>query len=167
MSEYPRIDVSVDAVVFGYQPGENLSVLLIRRKNDPYKGCWALPGGFVEADEALDKAAFRELKEETGIEPDHLEQLYAFGDPKRDPRKRVVSIAHFTIVKKNDHHPQAADDAESLAWRSIEKLPALAFDHSLILEMAMKRLKATLQDKDNNLFKSLSTAEKKEALSCL
>lgn len=139
--EYPRIDLTVDAVVFGYKPDEGISVLLIKRKHDPYKGAWAIPGGFVEADEALEDAVARELKEETGIEVNYLEQLYTFGSPKRDPRKRIVSVAYYALVKPDIYEVHAADDAEGAEWFNIEKLPRLAFDHAEILEMAIFRLR--------------------------
>jgi 8-oxo-dGTP diphosphatase len=141
MSEWPRIDVSVDAVVFGYRPDEGISVLLIKRKHLPYKGSWAIPGGFVEANESLEKAVKRELKEETGIEVNYLEQLYTFGDPKRDPRKRVVSVAYYGLVKRDTYEVHASDDAADAEWFNIAKLPSLAFDHRRILEMAIFRLR--------------------------
>src|SRR5215204_3808765 len=127
--EYPRIDLTVDAVVFGYKPNEGISVLLIKRKHDPFKGSWAIPGGFVEVDESLEHAVSRELKEETGIEVNYLEQLYTFGDPKRDPRKRIVSVAYYALVKPDIYEVHAADDADGAEWFNIEKLPKLAFDH--------------------------------------
>jgi 8-oxo-dGTP diphosphatase len=139
--EYPRIDLTVDAVVFGYNPNEGISVLLIKRKHEPYKGTWAIPGGFVEVDESLEHAVSRELKEETGIEVNYLEQLYTFGDPKRDPRKRIVSVAYYALVKPEIYEVHAADDAEGAEWFNIEKLPRLAFDHKAILEMAVFRLR--------------------------
>ncbi|MCE3227036.1 MAG: hydrolase [Bacteroidetes bacterium] len=139
--EYPRIDITVDAVVFGYKPDEGISVLLIKRKKDPFKGTWAIPGGFVEVDESLEHAVSRELKEETGIEVNYLEQLYTFGEPKRDPRKRIVSVAYYALVKPDIYEVHAADDAEGAEWFNIEKLPKLAFDHKYILEMAIFRLR--------------------------
>lgn len=139
--EYPRIDVSVDAVVFGYKAGKGISVLLIRRGRKPFKGSWALPGGYVEADESLDHAAARELKEETGIELNDLEQLYTFGNPRRHPVKRVISVAYYTLVKQDSYKAKASDDATATKWFSIEKLPDLAFDHKEILEMAIFRLR--------------------------
>jgi len=139
--EYPRIDLTVDAVVFGYKPNEGISVLLIKRKHEPFKGTWAIPGGFVEQGESLEHAVSRELKEETGIEVNYLEQLYTFGDPKRDPRKRIVSVAYYALVKPDIYEVHAADDADGAEWFNIEKLPRLAFDHKAILEMAIFRLR--------------------------
>jgi 8-oxo-dGTP diphosphatase len=140
MSEHEEINVSVDIVVFGHDNGDT-SILLIKRKNDPFKGQWALPGGFVEADETLMQSAIRELKEETGIELTDLEQVGVFDDPKRDPRKRVISIAHYTSVEKNKFVPKGADDAEDAKWFSLDQLPSLAFDHAKILEAAKTKLK--------------------------
>lgn len=141
MKEFARIDISVDAVVFGYKPNEGISVLLIKRKREPYKGVWALPGGFVEGNESLENAVARELKEETGIEVNYLEQLYTFGEPKRDPRKRIISVAYYALVKPDIYEVHAADDAEGADWFNIENLPKLAFDHTEILSMALFRLR--------------------------
>lgn len=135
---YPQhIYVMVDAVVFTYQQ-EDLQVLLIERKNDPFQGKWALPGGFVEDDEPLDTAAYRELEEETGIKADALTQFHAFGQPGRDPRGRAVSIAYFTKVNREAVTPRADTDAANVQWFSINALPDLAFDHAEILAKARK-----------------------------
>ena len=138
------IRVSVDAVVFGYDPSEGVSVLLITRKYEPFKKFWALPGGLVENEESLEDAVRRELKEETGIDVNYLEQLYTFGKPGRDPRNRVVSVAYFGLVRPKDYQLNATTDAESAAWFNIKKLPKLAFDHKQILEIAIKRLRGKL-----------------------
>lgn len=114
-------------------------VLLIRRAREPFKGLWALPGGFVDKDETLEKAAARELFEETGLEGIELKQIGAFGDPGRDPRGHTVSIA-FGAVLEHQPEPTAADDAEDCAWHSASRLPVLAFDHSKILREAYRRL---------------------------
>ncbi len=133
---YPQhIYVMVDAVVFTYQQ-EDLQVLLIERKNDPFRGKWALPGGFVEDDESLDTAAYRELEEETGIKADELTQFHAFGKPGRDPRGRAVSVAYFTKVNRAKVIPRADTDAANVQWFSINTLPELAFDHADILAKA-------------------------------
>lgn len=133
---YPQhIYVMVDAVVFTFQ-NEDLQVLLIERKSDPFKGKWALPGGFVEDDESLETAAFRELEEETGIKAAELHQFHAFGKPGRDPRGRAVSLAYFTKVNKESVNPKAATDAANVDWFSMNALPELAFDHAEILEKA-------------------------------
>src|SRR5262245_33017343 len=123
------IKVAVDAVVFGYDPEEGVSVLLIRRKYEPFQKSWALPGGFVNDDEALEQAVRRELKEEAGIDVSYLEQLYTFGKPDRDPRNRTISVTYYGLVKPKDYQISAQTDAEDVAWFNIKKLPKLAFDH--------------------------------------
>ena len=140
MSKYPEIKVTVDAVIFGKKESEGLSVLLIKRKKDPFKDLWAIPGGFVEEDEPLEKAAMRELEEETGIKIKSLTQLHAFGEPGRDPRARTVSVAYYGVVDTDKHKPNAGDDAKDAAWFKLDELPELAFDHKKILEFAIKRL---------------------------
>lgn len=141
MSEWPRIDLTVDAVVFGYRPDEGISVLLIKRKNEPFKDKWAIPGGFVDKDESLEHAVQRELEEETGISVNYLEQLYTFGAPFRDPRKRVVTVAYYALVRPDIYEVHAADDASDAQWFNINELPELAFDHNQILDMAVFRLR--------------------------
>lgn len=139
--KWPRIDVTVDAVVFGYDASEGISILLIKRKNPPFKGDWAIPGGFVDKGESLEDAVYRELKEETGIEVNYLEQLYTFGEPDRDPRKRIISVAYYGLVKPDAFVVHAADDADDADWFKIDELPPLAFDHKKILDMALFRLR--------------------------
>lgn len=138
-----EIKLTVDAVVFGYEEGD-ISVLLIRRKYEPFKGQWALPGGFVLKDESLEDAVERELNEETGIKINYLEQLYSFGNLARDPRGRVVSIAYFGLVRPDTFKIIAATDAQEVSWFSTNSLPSLAFDHQDILKMAIERLKAKI-----------------------
>src|SRR5688572_20893939 len=99
--ELSPIKVAVDAIVFGYSKADGVSVLLIQRKYDPFKNTWAIPGGFVLEKESLEEAVRRELSEETGISVNFLEQLYTFGEPERDPRQRVISIAYFALVKSS------------------------------------------------------------------
>lgn len=135
-----NIKVAVDAVVFGYQQKE-LSVLLIKRGIEPFKGAWALPGGLVLEDESLEHAVERELLEETGVTIDYLEQLYTFGTPKRDPRNRVISVTYFGLVSPNHFKISANTDAAEVQWFPIHELPKLAFDHNLILTTALQRLK--------------------------
>lgn len=137
------IKLSVDAVVFGYEEG-NISVLLIKRKYDPFKGQWAIPGGFVLDDESLEEAVERELFEETGIKINYLEQLYTFGKPDRDPRGRVVSIAYFGLVRPNAFKIYASTDADQVQWFNINDLPKLSFDHGVILKVAIERLQAKI-----------------------
>ncbi|MGG8495475.1 NUDIX hydrolase [Tenacibaculum sp. TC6] len=134
-----NIKVAVDAVVFGYEQKE-LSVLLIKRGIEPFKGTWALPGGLVLENESLEDAVQRELQEETGVTIDYLEQLYTFGAPGRDPRNRVVSVTYFGLVSPNHFKINADTDADEVQWFSIHKLPKLAFDHATILDTGLKRL---------------------------
>ena len=138
------IKVAVDAVVFGYESKGSLSVLLIKRGVEPFKNSWALPGGLVLEDESLEAAVKRELKEETGVKIDYLEQLYTFGKPKRDPRNRVVSVSYFALVRPNHFKIKADTDADEAQWFPVNKLPKLAFDHKTILKTALVRLKGKL-----------------------
>lgn len=137
--EYPRAALTVDCVVFGFDEGE-LKVLLIERGLAPFKGKWALPGGFVRVEETVDEAARRELSEETGLANVFLEQLYTFGAVKRDPRERVVSVAYYALVKLAEHPAMGATDASDAAWFPVTRPPALAFDHAEILQIALARL---------------------------
>ena len=146
MSIQKNIDLTVDAVVFGYHKKDGISVLLIRRKYEPFTGKWALPGGFVLEDESLEEAVKRELKEETGVSIDYMEQLYTFGNPKRDPRKRIVSVAYFCFVQTSDFNELiASTDAEEAKWYNIKHLPDLAFDHSQILNTSIERLRSKIK----------------------
>jgi 8-oxo-dGTP diphosphatase len=140
------VKVAVDAIVFGYSKEDAVSVLLIQRKYEPFKNGWAIPGGFVLDDESLEEAVHRELQEETGISVNYLEQLYTFGEPKRDPRQRIISVAYFGLVKTAQYHQlKASTDAENAKWFSIKKLPLLAFDHKQILNVAIERLRAKIK----------------------
>jgi 8-oxo-dGTP diphosphatase len=144
---YPRPSVTVDCVVFGLDglELEDLKVLLIERGREPFAGCWALPGGFVDMGEDLETAARRELEEETGVTIGYLEQLYTFGAPQRDPRGRVISVAWYGLVRTLDHTPTGADDANEAAWFPVVSPPPLAFDHQQVLTMAHERLKAKIR----------------------
>lgn len=137
--EHPHPAVTVDCAVFGLDE-DGLKALLIQRDVEPFAGRWALPGGFVRPDEGLEEAARRELREETGLERLFLEQLYTFGDPGRDPRERVITVAWYALVRLADHRVQAATDARQAAWFPVDDLPALAFDHDAILAAALTRL---------------------------
>src|SRR5437868_6174051 len=142
--QYPRPALTVDCVVFGCDEAE-LKVLLIERALEPFKGRWALPGGFVRVDETLDDAARRELEEEAGLKNVFLEQLYTFGALNRDPRERVVSVAYYALVKLAEHETKAATDAADARWFPISKGPKLAFDHAEILATALSRLKGKVR----------------------
>lgn len=141
----PTIRLAVDAVVFGYDPKDGISVLLIKRKYDPFQGKWAIPGGLVLENESLEKAVERELEEETGVKVDYLEQLYTFGEVNRDPRNRVVAVAYYGLVKKSDFHLYASTDAEDAKWFNWDELPPVAFDHAEILDTAIKRLRGKIR----------------------
>lgn len=141
MTKYTsEIFVTVDAVVFGkHQSG--VSILLIQRKNEPYKGLWALPGGFVDKNEDLEAAAVRELEEETSLKVTAMQQVGAFGKPGRDPRAHMVSVAYATTVDLEQARIAAADDAADAQWFAIDNLPQLAFDHEDIINAAIKKVK--------------------------
>jgi len=138
--QYPRPCVSADCVVLAMQ-NESLRVLLIQRGNDPFKGQWALPGGFLDMDENLDQAAKRELEEETGLSGVNVQQFHAYGDVGRDPRARVISIAYAAMVRIERHQAAAADDAVDARWFPVRRLPRLAFDHREIVKQLMQSLK--------------------------
>lgn len=142
--EYPRPAVTVDCVVLGLDT-DDLKVLLVRRGVEPFRGAWALPGGFIRADESLDDAARRELAEETGIQEVFLEQLYTFGAPGRDPRGHVVTVAYYALAKLSDFRLTAATDAADARWHPLSALPALAFDHATIVETAVTRLRGKVR----------------------
>ena len=139
--EYARPALTVDCVVFGLDETD-LKVLLVRRDLEPFRGRWALPGGFVHLEETLDEAARRELEEEAGVRAVFLEQLYTFGALDRDPRERVVSVAYYALTRLASHALRADTDASDAGWFSVDEPPALAFDHEHILEVALERLRA-------------------------
>lgn len=138
--DYPRPAVCTDCVILGAPDAEDhqplhtaLGVLLIQRNREPFAGTWALPGGFVEIDEPLEVAAYRELREETGLEPAALQPLGIYGAPGRDPRGRTISAVYTTVVRRGDAQIIAGDDAGEAAWFPAAEPPALAFDHAEIL----------------------------------
>jgi 8-oxo-dGTP diphosphatase len=137
-----KIALTVDAVVFGYTPQTALHVLLIQRKLPPFAGHWALPGGFVRTAETLEGAVQRTLREESGIEPDYLEQLFTFGNPGRDPRGQIVSVAYYVLVKPSKFTLETGADIEDVRWWPLHELPGLAFDHQEIIHFAHSRLKS-------------------------
>lgn len=135
---YPRPAVTADAVIVTREAKPRL--LLIRRKHAPFAGKWALPGGFVNMEETLEAAARRELFEETGVRAEKLEQLQAFDEPDRDPRERIITVAFLGRVDPGKSKARAEDDAAEVAWFGLDDLPALAFDHDLILRLARRHL---------------------------
>ncbi len=144
MSENQNIRIAVDAIVFGYQNNQ-LFVLLIQQKFGTETSYWALPGGLVQNNESLHDAVNRELKEETNVEVNYLEQLFTFGDNvNRDPRNRVISVAYFALVDSSKLEIKADSDAEKVQWFSVDKIPSLAFDHNSMIENAIIRLKSKL-----------------------
>ena len=135
---YPHPAVAVDCVIFGYD-GSNIKVLLIQRKNYPYKTSWAFPGGFINMNETAEEAACRELEEETGLKGVVVRQLYTYTDIERDPRERDISIAHYALTRITE--VKAGDDAKNVRWFPLNEIPNLAFDHDIILNKALNTLK--------------------------
>lgn len=142
-SDYPKPSVTVDVVIVTLR-GEELQVLLVKRDIAPFKGKWAIPGGFVHLDESLEAAARRELQEETGVTDVYLEQLYTFGNPGRDPRGRVISVAYIALVPA-PLVVEAGSDAREARWWPLKELPALAFDHDKIVQLALTRLRYKIE----------------------
>lgn len=140
-SPYWHPAVTTDAVVFGFD-GEKLNVLLIERGGEPFKGSWALPGGFIrEDDESAEAGVYRELHEETNVDDIFLEELQTFSRADRDPRERVITIAFFALVVKDKYVIKGGDDAKTAKWFAIDELPELAFDHAEIIQTALERLR--------------------------
>jgi len=136
--QYPRPSVTADAVLFAEREGE-VFVLLIRRGNEPYKGCWAFPGGFLNMDETVARCAERELEEETGIKLTGMQLVGIYSDVERDPRGRVITAAYTAMTTMPE--ATAADDAAAAQWWPLNALPQLAFDHETILRDAMRVMK--------------------------
>jgi 8-oxo-dGTP diphosphatase len=136
--KYPHPAVTADCVIFGFD-GLNLKVLLIQRGIEPFKGRWAFPGGFMQMDETIEECARRELREETGLVTNSVEQFYTFSDVNRDPRERVITVAHYALVRLSE--VKGGDDAASASWFTMDEIPCLAFDHDRILRMALSTLK--------------------------
>lgn len=132
-------------MIFTLQAGA-LHVLLVRRRHAPFAGVWALPGGLIRPDEPLEAAARRELEEETGVRDVYLEQLYTFGDPARDPRGRVISVAYFALIRADRRMLPSAGAASDVGWFAMGAVPQpLAFDHQRILAVALDRLRSKLE----------------------
>jgi 8-oxo-dGTP diphosphatase len=140
---YPHPAVTTDVVLFTIRDGR-LQLLLIRRGGEPFKGHWALPGGFLDIAEDLDECALRELEEETGVSGVYLEQLRTYGRPGRDPRERVISVAYYALAPSERLTIKAASDAAEASWFPTAELPPLAFDHAQIILAAHERLVAKL-----------------------
>jgi 8-oxo-dGTP diphosphatase len=143
MARASEIFVTVDIVILTLRE-DDLQVLLVKRRNPPFEGRWAIPGGFVQPDESLEDAAARVLYEETGVRGVHIEQLFTFGTVDRDPRGRMVTVSYFALVPA----PlvlQAGNNAADAAWKSVYALPEMAFDHDEIVGYALKRLRYKLE----------------------
>lgn len=136
--KFPHPSVTTDCVIFGFD-GAELNVLLIKRGIDPYKGRWAMPGGFLNPEETAEEGARRELMEETGMQQAYMEQFHTYTAPDRDPRERVITIAHLALVKMQQ--VKGGDDAAEARWFPICRVPQLAFDHDAILRDALTRLR--------------------------
>lgn len=142
-SKYDKPSVAVDILLFTVEDGL-LKLLLVKRNEEPFKDRWALPGGFVKMNESLDEAAIRELGEETGVKNIYMEQLYTFGEPKRDPRTRVISITYMALATKTNWQLTASGDANQAKFFPTSELPKLGFDHLEIFKYGLERLRSKL-----------------------
>ena len=149
--KYPHPAVTADCVIFGFDGSNKMKVLLIQRGNDPYKGKWAFPGGFMNIDETTEQCARRELEEETGLKDIAVEQFYTFSDVNRDPRERILSVAHYAIIRLSD--VKGSDDAAKAQWFSIDEIPSLAFDHEFMFQKAIQIIKEKIISKSKDLDK--------------
>ncbi|MHC4109943.1 MAG: NUDIX domain-containing protein [Planctomycetota bacterium] len=139
--KWPRPMVAADAAVFCFFAGK-AKLLLVERRNEPFKGKWCLPGGFLEIDEELEDGVVRELVEETGLTGVRLEQVHTFGRCGRDPRGRVITVTYMGIAQEGKSKVKAGDDAAQALWFDIDKLPTdLAFDHNDVTKYVIRRLK--------------------------
>jgi 8-oxo-dGTP diphosphatase len=139
LDKHIKPSVTVDTIIFTIKSGE-LRVLLVKRNVNPFKDKWVIPGGFVNIDQSIRDAAMSKLAEKTGVKDVYLEQLYTFGNPKRDPRGRVITVAYFALIS-SENLTLKKDEMYDAHWFAIDKLPALGFDHKEILDYAIKRLK--------------------------
>lgn len=140
-SDFPKILVAVDAIIFGFNENElELKLLLLKRQFEPEKGNWSLMGGFVDPEESLDNAAQRIVKKLTGLSQVYMEQLYAFGDLNRDAGGRIISVAYFSLIKINEHDSELVKN-HGASWISVSKLPELIFDHGEMVKRAMRKLR--------------------------
>ncbi len=140
-SDFPKILVAVDAIIFGFNENElELKLLLLKRRFAPEKGNWSLMGGFVDPEESLDNAAHRIVKNLTGLNQVYMEQLYAFGDVNRDAGGRIISVAYFSLIKINEHDSELVKN-HGASWISVSTLPKLIFDHGEMVKRAMRKLR--------------------------
>lgn len=138
---YEQPAVTVDLVLFTVN-ADVLKVMLVRRAEEPFVGYWSIPGGFLKAGESLEEAALRVLREKTGVANVYLEQLYTFGEPKRDPRARVITVTYIALLAWQNLVQPESSKVTDLTWNSVDRLPKLAFDHREILGYGVKRLRA-------------------------
>ena len=143
-NQYERPSVTVDVIIFSLVD-DDLQLLVAKRTHPPFKGKWAVPGGFVRMNESLEVAAARKLEEETGVVDVYMEQLYTFGEPSRDPRTRVITVAYIALVPQTAIVQKAPSEGKETAWVSVYDLPELAFDHSYIVNYAFQRLRYKLE----------------------
>ncbi|MBP3419162.1 MAG: DUF4491 family protein [Marinifilaceae bacterium] len=141
---YPHPAITADCLLFAYHKGE-LEVLLIERGGEPYKGYWAIPGGFMEMDETTESCSRREMMEETGIKVNYLKEVKSYSNVNRDPRERVVTITYCTLEQKDNVTPEAGDDAQNVAWFPIRNLPKLAFDHKEMIIDSIHVMKCEIE----------------------
>ena len=144
---YPHAAITADCIVFGYDPNKTLRVLLVKRRNEPYKDCWAFPGGFMEIDEDLETCARREVMEETGMALGEVFQFRSYSAVDRDPRARVITVVHFAFEALAE--VKGSDDAAEARWFDIDNLPKLAFDHRTIIHELFEFLEDVIY---NDLF---------------
>jgi 8-oxo-dGTP diphosphatase len=137
--KYPRPAITTDCLIFS-ESNNQLYLLLIQRDSPPFEGKWAFPGGFVEIDENIDNAAYRELKEETGIENTELHQFKTYGEVNRDPRGRTISVVYYGFIRPDNTSSEAGSDARATKWFPVNNLPELAFDHDKIIREALDYL---------------------------
>ncbi len=138
---YEQPAVTVDLVIFTVDHNL-LKVMLIKRAENPFADCWSIPGGFLKSGESLDGAAMRVLKEKAGVENVYVEQLYTFGEPKRDPRARVITVTYFALIPWKHLSQPGSNKVTDLMWASVDRLPKLAFDHREIIQYGVQRLRA-------------------------
>ncbi len=143
LDKYPKPSVTADVLLFTVLNNE-LNILLIRRNVEPFKDSWALPGGFVQIDESLEDAAMRELKEEGNVDNVYLEQLFTFGDPKRDPRTRVITVTYLALADSSSWDLMSSGDAKEAKLFPLKSLPKLAFDHKKIVDYGLERLRSKI-----------------------
>ncbi|MBC9912032.1 NUDIX hydrolase [Chitinophaga varians] len=141
--EYKNPSLAVDLVIFGYHDN-TLSVLLLNRKEEPFKDCWTLPGGFLQMEETFLGTCYRILKTKTGMDDVFLEQLYSFDNPGRDPRGRVIAVGYYALINPARFNIIAGSMANDVKWFDVHKLPKLGFDHHDIFQLALQRLKSKI-----------------------